>query len=224
MKRRARAVAFGFAALACAGLAAAMAGGYRSDVRGELGPLRPVVVAAARIPAGHAIPEKAVPDLLETRRVPSRFAPAGALSVPEQAVGRAPAAAIPAGSYVLASQLRAPGGSKRRKAPARIAPGRTPVEITVSGAEALASGGHDPVGTRVDVVVTSESGGVGSRGHTYVAAKGVRLLALAEAADSSSDRYSASGGWTATLALTREQALRLIQAESFARGVTLIGH
>ena len=35
---------------------------------------------------------------------------------------------------------------------------------------------------------------------------------------------SAPGAWTATLALTRPQALRLIQAENFARQVRLIAH
>jgi Flp pilus assembly protein CpaB len=227
MSRRVRAIAFGAAALMCAGLAATMAGGYRTDVQSELGPLRPVVVAVARVPAHRAIPAKAVDELLETRRVPSRFAPPGALSVPEQAAGRAPAAAIPVGSYVLGSQLREPGeDAKRATDRTRIAPGRKPVEITVLGAEALAAGGQDPVGARVDVVVTTEPGTAGASGRTYVAAKDVRLLGLSQAGDSSSSSYSPSDGerWTATLALTKAQALRLIQAENFARSVRLISH
>ena len=40
MSRRRRALLLGAAALACAGLAAAMASGYRSDVTSQLGPLR----------------------------------------------------------------------------------------------------------------------------------------------------------------------------------------
>jgi Flp pilus assembly protein CpaB len=227
MSRRARAIAFGAAAFLCAGLAAALTGGYRTDVQSELGPLRPVVVAAARIPAHRAIPAKGVDGLLETRRVPSRFAPPGALSAPEQAVGRAPAAAVPAGSYLLTSQLREPGDDPRPATNrARIAPGRKPVEITVTGAEALAATGKDPVAARVDVVVTTEPGAAGASGRTYVAANDVRLLALSQAGDDSSGGYSPSDGehWTATLALTKAQALRLIQAESFARSVRLISH
>jgi Flp pilus assembly protein CpaB len=227
MRRRTRAIVFGCAALLCAGLAAAMAGGYRSDIRSELGDLRPVVVASARLPAHRPISAKQADDLLETRRVPARFAPSGALSGPEQAAGRAPAAAIPAGSYVLASQLREPDeGGRKPPHRARIAPGRRPVEITVTGAEALAAGGSDPVGARVDVVVTTEPGTGGGSGRTYVAAKDVRLLALSEAGDSSSSDYAPADGeaWTATLALTKAQALRLIQAESFARGIRLIAH
>jgi Flp pilus assembly protein CpaB len=226
MRRRARAIAFGCAALVCAGLAAAMAGGYRSDIQSELGPLRSVVVTTARIPAGQAIPAKQVGELLEARRVPVRFAPPGALSAPEQAAGRAPVAALPAGSYVLDSQLREPGARKRDSAAhAHIAPGRKPVEITVTGAEALAAAGEDPVGSRVDVVVTTEPGPGGS-GRTYVAAHDVKLLGLSEAGDSATGDYQLSNGaeWTATLALTKHQALRLIQAENFARGVRLIAH
>jgi hypothetical protein len=53
----------------------------------------------------------------------------------------------------------------------------------------------------------------------------VRLIALSQSANESSADYSMPGAeaWTATLALTRSQALQLIQAESYARGVRLIG-
>jgi Flp pilus assembly protein CpaB len=223
MKRRVRAIAFGCAALLCAGLAAAMTGGYRRDIQSELGPLRPVVVATARLPAGRPIAAGDVDDLLEVRRIPERFAPAGALAIPEQAAGRAPATGIPAGSYLLAAELREPGGSEpRHDHAARLGAGRSPVEISVTGAEALAAGGGDPVGARVDVIVTSESGPGRGQGRTYVAARGVRLLALSRSGEAASYPAASAPSWTATLALTRAQALHLIQAESFARGVRLI--
>jgi Flp pilus assembly protein CpaB len=201
-----------------------MTGGYREDIESELGPLRSVVVASVRIPAHRSIPAKQIDEMLEVRRVPARFAPAGALALPGQAAGRAPAAAIPAGSYVVAAQLHEPGRRGGTKQHARLAPGRKPVEISVTGAEALAAGGVDPVGARVDVVVTSEPGPGGSSGRTYVAARGVRLLTLSASGDADSTGYgtTAADQWTATLALTRSQALRLIQAENFARGVRLI--
>jgi hypothetical protein len=65
-------------------------------------------------------------------------------------------------------------------------------------------------------VVTAEPKGAGS-GQTYVAAPAVPLLALA--AGSEAER---TGVAEATLGLTRGQALALIQAESFARQVTLL--
>ncbi len=54
MSRRARALAFLGAALACAILAAALAGRYRSSVAAQYGALRPVLVASAELPAGRA--------------------------------------------------------------------------------------------------------------------------------------------------------------------------
>jgi Flp pilus assembly protein CpaB len=224
MRRRVRAIAFGCAALVCAGLAAAMTGGYREDIQSELGPLRPVVVATARIPAGHRITAADVGKLLEVRRIPDRFAPVGALALPDQAAGRAPATGIPAGSYLLAGQLREPGRASHDDRPARLGPGRKPVEISVTGAEALGAGGGDPIGARVDVIVTTEPDAGGGHGRTYVAARGVRLLTLSQSGHGESSDYSPTGAdsWLATLALTRAQALRLIQAENFARGVRLI--
>jgi Flp pilus assembly protein CpaB len=225
MRRRVRAIAFGCAAIACAGLAAAMAGGYRQDLQSELGPLRSVVVARARIPPDYAIASREAARLLEVRQVPERFAPAGALTMPRQAAGHEAAAPIPAGSYVLAAQLRDPGSGRHQDDREPIGPGRRPVEIAVTGAEALAAQGGDPAGQRVDVVVTTEPGPGSGRGRTYVAAAGVRLLALSQSGRESSADYSMpdAEAWTATLALTRSQALRLIQAESYARGVRLIG-
>jgi hypothetical protein len=91
------------------------------------------------------------------------------------------------------------------------------VEIAVSGAGALLVAGVQPVGRRVDVVVTTEPAGAGP-GRTYVAAAAVPLLGLGPGADG-----PAPGGTdAATLGLTRAQALRLIAAESFARRITIL--
>jgi Flp pilus assembly protein CpaB len=223
MSRRARAIGFAGAALACAVLAAAVAGGYRSDFEDQLGPLRPVVVARGELPPHRPLRPAQASMLLGVRRVPERFAPPGALTAPQQAIGRAPTARIPAGAYVLASQLRE-DGHRQRRGP-RLRPGREPVEISVSGAGALAAGGGDSRGTRVDVIVTTEPGPGGRSGRTYVAVAGVELLALSQSGDQGAgDGLPGPGGstWTATLALTRPQALRLIQAQNFARQVRLI--
>jgi hypothetical protein len=74
------------------------------------------------------------------------------------------------------------------------------------------------------VVVTTEPGPGGGPGRTYVAAKGVRLLALHEGDANAGDIPSAGpAAWLATLAVSRAQALRLIHAQNFAREVRLIG-
>ena len=101
----------------------------------------------------------------------SDSSPAGTLASPAQAVGRAAAATIPPGAYVLAAQLTDPG-SERHSPDASLDDGREPVQISVTGAEALAALAHDPQGSRVDVVVTTEPGPGGGRGRT-----GLRLAA-----------------------------------------------
>jgi Flp pilus assembly protein CpaB len=202
-------------ALIAAVLAAAIADGYGSSVARGYGPLRPVVVATRSVPADKPLDPGEVSRALEQRRVPARFVPSGALEIPQDALGLVPVAAIPAGSYLLAGQLRPP----RPRDPAAPALGdrRRPVEINVSGAEALLAAGATSRGAKVDVVVTTEPSGAGL-GRTYVAAAGVPLLALGPGADGPGP----GGASAATLGLTKRQALRLIAAESFARKLTLL--
>lgn len=211
MSRRARAIGFVAAALLAAVAAAAIADGYGASVVRGYGELRPVVVATAALPAGKAIAPDRAAAALETRRVPARFVPTGALRSPAEAVGLVPAGPLPAGAYVLAPQLRPP---RRQGAELGLGRGRRPVQVSVGGAAALLAGGGTR-GGRVDVVVTTEPTG-GGHGRTYVAAAAVPLVALAPLPD------AGEGAAAATLALTRRQALRLIAAESFARRLTLL--
>jgi pilus assembly protein CpaB len=214
VSRRARALAFLLLALAAAALAAGIADGYGSSLARGYGPLRSVVVAARELDAGGPLLPEDVSSGLELRRVPARFVPSGALEAPEEALGLVPVAAVPAGSYLLATQLRPP--THHGSARAQLGRRRRPVEITVSGAEALLAAGT-PRGAKVDVVVTTEPGGAGP-GRTYVAAAGVPLLALRPGAEGPGP----GGSSAATLGLTKGQALRLIAAESFARKLTLL--
>jgi Flp pilus assembly protein CpaB len=212
MSRRTRAAIFLALAVLAAAAAAAIVAGYGSSVTRGYGPLRPVVVLEAGLPGGRPIGPQEVASSLAVRRVPERFVPAGALSVPADALGLAPRGPAPAGSYLLAGQLRPPRPARR--------PGlrgdRRPVEISVSGAGALLALGRQ-AGSRVDVVVTAEPSGPGP-GRTYVAASRVPLLALGPGEDGPGP----GGTSAATLGLTRPQALRLIAAESFARKLTLL--
>lgn len=212
MSRRGRAAGFLLGAVFAAVAAGAIADGYgRSVVRGY-GELRPVLVASADLRAGREIDPVVAAEVLEVRRVPVRFAPEAALAAPQEALGLVPTALIPSGSYLVAGQLRPPRSSGIGP---NLGHGRRPVEIAVSGAGALSAFGGQPVGSRVDVVVTSEPSG-SDEGRTYVAASAVPLLALAPAG------AGEPGEATVTLGLTRSQALRLIAAESFARRVSVI--
>jgi Flp pilus assembly protein CpaB len=215
MSRRTRALAFLLLALVAAALAAGIADGYGSSVARSYGPLRSVVVVARGLDAGKPLMPEQVSSALEPRRVPIRFVPPGALEAPEDALGLVPVAGIPAGSYLLAAQLRPPG--RRGSAGPTLGPRRYPVEIGVTGAEALLSTGPAPRGAKVDVVVTTEPSASGP-GRTYVAAAAVPLLALGPGADGPGP----GGSSAATLGLTKSQALRLIAAESSARKLTLL--
>lgn len=222
MSRRARAAAFAAAALGCAALAAGVAGRYGSDVAAQYGELRPVVVTRQALPARRPLRKRATERLLEVRRVPVRFAPPDALADPGEALGRVALGRVPAGSYLVASQLAEPRRLGGRRRP-RAGPGRTPVEIAVMAAGAIEGRpGSGPA--RVDVVVTTEPRAGAGRGRTHVAARDVGLLGLRPADDELHPEQGVGvRGWIATLALTRAEALRLIQAESFARQIRLIG-
>lgn len=214
MSRKGRAVAFLLLALTAAGIAAAVANGYGSSLARGYGALRPVVVLTADLPAGEPIGPRSLSSGLAVRRVPARFVPPGTLVAPGDALGLAPKADLRAGSYLLAAFLRPPGN---RVATAGLGGSRRPVEIAVSGAGALLASGRKPSGVRTDVVVTEEPSGSGS-GRTYVAAAAVPLIALAPGPDGPGP----GGLSSATLGLTRRQALKLIAAQNFARQVTLL--
>jgi Flp pilus assembly protein CpaB len=214
MSRRTRAVGFAALALLAAAGTAVLARGYGARIARGYGPLRPVVVVASDLRADRPLGPVDTSEALQVRRVPTRFVPPDALVSPADAIGLAPVARLPAGSYLLASELR----PYRPRRPLALAAGdRRPVQITVSGAEALLTDGAPTSGAKVDVVVTTEPVGPG-RGRTYVAAAGVPLLALGPGAEG-----GAPGETTAaTLGLTKSEALRLIAAESFARKLTLL--
>src|SRR5690606_6039716 len=141
----------------------------------------------------------------EIRRVPATFLPPDALTAPEQLVGRRPAATGPAGSYILASHLRAPQAGEPEPT-RKLDAGTRPVALAGSGA-----GAHAPRakrGRRVDVVAPAASRS-GAAGRTSVAARGVELIELRPAdAEGGGGELPAPAldAWVATLALTRGQA------------------
>jgi Flp pilus assembly protein CpaB len=211
VSRRARALVFLVAALICAVLAATVAGRYRSRLEARYGPLQPVVVAAAELPAGEPIGVDQARRMLVVRRVPASFIPPGALTRPTDALGRAPGAAIPAGSYVQGAQLAVPR-PKEPPAPG-VALGLRPVQLAVAGAEAVTVAGPTE-GRRVDVVVSRQAG-LGRAARAHIAASDVKLLALSAPAGPGEP-------WNATLAVTEQQALALIAAQAAGREIRLL--
>ena len=147
MSRRARAIGFGAAALACAG-----AGGRR---RGRLprrsrGPARPAAPRGRR--ARRALPRPALrarPTHEAARGPPDSGAVRAAGSARGARAGgrpRARGARSRRAPTCSPAQLAAPAPRHRHRGRPRLGGGREPVEISVTGAEALAAGGGDPAG------------------------------------------------------------------------------
>ncbi|HEU4802602.1 MAG TPA: SAF domain-containing protein [Solirubrobacterales bacterium] len=214
MSRRGRATAFAALAVVCGIASAGVASAYRDRVDEQLGETRPVLMLTRPLAAGSELRGRIL-DRLEVREVPVRFLPPDAIADPAEVAGRRLAGTVPAGSYLLGSQLRSPAARPDRGP--RLKAALHPVDVTVSGAGALAGPG---AARRVDVVVAAEPV-TGGRAKVSVAARGVRLLAIAPAAPGE-ETAAGSDGWSATLALTRQQALELIEAENFAREIRLI--
>jgi pilus assembly protein CpaB len=132
--------------------------------------------------------------------------------------GQRVAGAIAAGGYVTAGALAVEDRSGPRGVPIRR--GERSVDVAVAGGEALVSASP---GTRVDVIVTTESRSGAGGGRTYLALQDVELLgARAGAGSASGDGEAAGASTTATLRVTLRQAVYLTGAQSFAREIRLL--
>lgn len=211
MNRRLRALLLTVLAIVAAALAVTLVNGYSTSVVDSYGSMRPVVIVTSAIGPGRSISPRLAADRFEVRRIPARFTPAGAVSGAEDAIGLETAGPLYVGSYLTANLLRPPRSEQKERAgPGR---GRHAVEIAVSGAGALTG-----VSGRVDVLVTTEAKAGTGQGRTYLAAKRVPLISIGRTGAS-----DAGVGLTqVTLGLTRSQAIDLVEAESFARRVTIL--
>lgn len=208
MSRRRRAVLMLVAAIGAGLLAVTLVGGYSSSVAESYGELRPVVVLTRGLPPGQRISPRVAASSLESRQVPARFAPAGAFGNPSEAIGLETVSALPPGSYVTESGLRRPVNERRKRPPA--IKGRHLVELSVAGAGAVNGAG------KVDVLISTEGDRGGGR--TMVAARRVPLVEIGQSGQSE----TGPGLTQVTVALTRRQAIRLIDAQSFARRITVL--
>jgi len=151
-------------ALASGGLAAAQVRERERSVAAQVGPAVPVLVAARDLPAGARVSARA----LAVRRVPARFVPPDSLASAAGVVGLRPSAPIAAGGYVTAGLFE--GSNDGHRGVGGVGRGERAVTVAVSGAAGLAAG------SRVDVLVSTESGAGGGR--TLMALAGAELLRL----------------------------------------------
>jgi pilus assembly protein CpaB len=210
MTRRRRAFVLIGLALVLGALAASDVAGREAALRRQIGPAVPVLVARAPIEAGDRIRPRA----LAVRRVPARYAPAGAFAAPREVSGLRAAVAIPAGADLDPTLLDDGSGEDAAAGPALRAGERVAQVVAVGSPETAAPG------TRVDVLVTREAaGGDGAGGATKLALEDVEVLA---AADAPADGGEGPARVSASLRVTLRQAVYLAAAQSFARELRLL--
>jgi pilus assembly protein CpaB len=195
-------------ALVLGGLAASDVARREAAVRAQIGPPVEVVVARADLAAGR----KLKPGDLALRRVPRRYAPVGAATVPEALIGQELAAAVPRGAYLGAAQL----ATRPEAIGPPVRKGERAAEVVGLGAPALVV-----PGARVDVLVTRDGdGGAAATAGTELALEDVEVLAARPAPDGARD--DGAERVAATLRVSVDEAVYLAAAQSFAREVRLL--
>jgi pilus assembly protein CpaB len=203
-------------ALASGGLAASQVQERERSVAAQVGQAVPVLVAARDLRAGARVSPRA----LVVRRVPARYVPRDALASASGVVGARLAVPVVAGGYLSAGVFEGPNNEHRGGG--GVGRGWRAVSVEVRGATGLAPG------SRVDVLVSTESGAGGGR--TLVALAGAELMRLeagvsdAAPPDGTATGAPATGGPTAlaTLRVTLRQAVYLTAADNFAREIRLL--
>jgi pilus assembly protein CpaB len=209
--RRRRGLLLLSVALASGGLAASQVHERERSVAAQVGPAVPVLVAVRDLPAGVRVSARAV----VVRRVPARYVPHDALASGTRAAGARLAVPVGAGGYLTASLFE--GSTREHRGGGGVGRGWRAVVVEVSGAAGVAAG------SRVDVLVSTESGAGGGR--TLVALAGAELLRIEPGVpDAAPPDGTATGGPTAlaTLRVTLRQAVYLTAADNFAREIRLL--
>lgn len=195
-------------ALLLGGLAASDVSRREAAMAQRLAPLVDVVVAQRDLDPRRGL---RLEDLA-VRRLPARYAPIGAATVPEELVGRRLAVAVPRGGPVGISQLSDPAAS----AGAPVARGERAVEVVGSGSPQLVG-----AGARVDVLITRDGDAATSAG-TELALEDVEVLAARPADGTTDATAEGSPQVAATLRVSVREAVYLAAAQAFAREVRLL--
>jgi pilus assembly protein CpaB len=212
MTRRRRAAALLGLALLLGVLAASDVAGREAALRRQLGPTVSIVVVRSPLAAGQRIARGA----LALRRVPARYAPAGAIADPRVAVGRRAAVAIAPGADLDPALLAVAGDQAVREGPALALGERALDVLAVADPEAVPTGAH------VDVLVTYDGQG-GATGATRMVLEGAEVVQARPAgAASGADASAGLPRVLATLRVRVRQAVALTAAISAAREVRLL--
>jgi len=208
VSRRRRAALLAGLALLLGGLAASDVARREAALGDRLTPVLDVVVVRADVPAGTRL----TAARLAVRRVPSRYAPAGAFASPAGVIGLRAAVPLVAGTDLVPALLD--DGTRSEASGAPVRPGERVAELVARGSPALVR-----AGSRVDVLVTRDGPG-GGDGRTELALQDAEVLAAGAApagdGEETGDRVAVS------LRVTLRQAVALAAAEQYAREVRVL--
>jgi pilus assembly protein CpaB len=184
--------------LVLGGLAASDIGRREAALAQRLAPLVDVVVARQGLASGTELGERH----LAVRRIPRRYAPPGAATTPSEVLGGVLASAVTEGGPVGAGLLAAQ-------------PEGVPVRRGERAVPLLATGDAEMVvpGARVDVLITREGG-------TELALQDVEVLTATPAAGAA--ETAGTPRVAVTLRVRLRQAVKLTEAEAFAREIRLL--
>jgi pilus assembly protein CpaB len=214
MSRRRRAALLGGLALLLGTLAASDVAGRERALQRRLGPSVPVLVTSRAVPAGRRLGARS----LAVRRVPARYAPAGAFAAPAEVDGLRAAVAIPAGADLTPALVQTRAAADP-VATGGVPPGLRPLASGERAVEIVATGSPSAIGagSRVDLLVTREGTGGGA---TTLALEDVEVLAAVPAGEDARGADGPPGPRvTLTLRVTLRQAVYLTAAQSFAREI-----
>lgn len=208
MSRRRRAALLLGLALLLGGLAASDVSRRERAIAREVGPQVPVMVSATNLKAGTLL---GAGDLA-VRRVPSRYAPAGAYTTAGDLEGRRIAVAVPSGTDLVPALVATEDDGS---AP-RLRSGERAADIVAVGSIRLVRPGG-----RVDVAITSE-GADGRPGRTALALRDAEVLSARAVSQATSGDSAGSERVAVSLRVTLPQALALAEAQSFARELRVL--
>ena len=208
MSRTRRAALLLGLALLLGGLAASDVSRREAALTERLAPLVDVVVAQRDLEPRRGL---RLGDLA-VRRLPARYAPVGAATVPEELVGRRLAVPVPRGGPVGISQLSDPALATG----APVARGERAAAVVGSGSPQLVV-----PGARVDVLITRDADATTSAG-TELALEDVEVLAARLADGTAEAAAEGSPRVAATLRVSVREAVYLAAAQAFAREVRLL--
>ncbi len=174
------------------------------SLRPVIGSEIPVVVAAQDVARGTQLEA----SMLEVERIPSKFAPPGAVAVVEDVAGRTLAADVLAGEAVTRARIGAEGAGE--------VAALVPTGLRAMTVDAGVPPGSIRPGDRVDVLATFG----GQHPHTETVATGLEVLLVLDSDGStgviSATDGSGSGGPTLVLLVSPDAAEQLAYAKAFA--------